>query len=111
MKKDQLSTLIAVGFFAGTFVIAFTSNDSDIAALRVLVYLGIGCLLSIFAIFWDKLFGAHAATREHPHTKIDAVLNDGAKFSREYGDIYLMADQLKKQRRNRHIDSITGEPA
>ncbi|WP_207430290.1 hypothetical protein [Sabulibacter ruber] len=109
MKKDQLSTLIAVGFFAGTFVIAFTSNDSDIAAMRVLAYLAIGCFLTLIAIFWDKLFKAHH--QEHDPSKINSVLSDAQKFSQEYGDIYIMADKLKKQRKIRHIDTITGEPA
>ncbi|RNI30618.1 hypothetical protein [Rufibacter latericius] len=96
MKKDQLSTLIAVGFFAGTFVIAFTSNDSDIAALRVLAYLAIGCFLSLVAIFWDKIL---ATGQEEGHSKIDHVLYDAEKFSEEYGDVYVLADKLKKQRK------------
>ncbi len=96
MKKDQLSTLIAIGFFAGTFVIAFSSNDSDIAAMRVLAYLAIGCFLSIITIFWDKLMTAD--TKEH-HSKIDTVLYDAEKFSEEYGDVYVLADKLKKQRK------------
>lgn len=108
MKKNYSSTLIAIGFFAGTFVLAFSSDDSDTAALRVLAYLAIGCLLSIVAIFWDKLAPAHP---EHSSSKIDQVLYDAQKFSQEYGDVYVLADKLKKQRKSRNIDSTTGEPA
>ncbi|ALJ00551.1 hypothetical protein [Rufibacter tibetensis] len=108
MKKDQLSTLIAVGFFAGTFVIAFTSNDSDTAALRVLAYLAIGCLLSILCIFWDRIISKE---EDKSHAHLDTVLHDAKKFSDEYGDVYLMADKLKNKRKVRGEDSISGSPA
>ena len=108
MKKDQLSTLIAIGFFAGTFVIAFTSNDSDTAALRVLAYLAIGCFLSILCIFWDRLFSKE---EDKSHDHFDTVLRDAKRFSDEYGDVYIMADKLKNQRRFKGEDSTTGSPA
>lgn len=104
MKKDKLSTLIAVGFFAGTFVIAFTSNDSDVAALRVLAYLAVGCFLSIVSIFWDKFFGVEA---EQKDSKIDTILYDAEKFSEEYGDVYVLADKLKKQRKDKQTNLVS----
>ncbi|WP_181306319.1 hypothetical protein [Rufibacter sp. XAAS-G3-1] len=108
MKKDYSSTLIAVGFFAGTFVLAFSSNDSDTAALRVLAYLAIGCVLSLIAIFWHKLV---VPEKEQGSSHLDSVLYDAEKFSQEYGDVYVLADKMKKQRKNRNIDTTTGEPA
>ncbi|MBC3541570.1 hypothetical protein ACFSC6_02430 [Rufibacter sediminis] len=108
MKKDQLSTLIAVGFFAGTFVIAFTSNDTDTAAMRVLAYLLIGCFVSILSIFWDKLM---TNDNPQPDPEIDSVLYDAEKFSEEYGDVYVLADQLKKQRRELKSQKLNGKTA
>ncbi|AKQ45494.1 hypothetical protein TH63_07300 [Rufibacter radiotolerans] len=105
MKKDHLSTLIAIGFFVGTFVIAFTTNDSDVAAMRVLVYLGIGCIAAMLTIFWDKLVGTEKANLESDH-KINTILYDAEKFSEEYGDVYVLTDKLKKQRRAKHSNLV-----
>ena len=105
MKKDYLSTLIAIGFFAGTFVIAFSTNDSDVAAMRVLAYLGLGCFAAMVAIFWDKLVGTNASPLGANHS-INTILEDAEKFSEEYGDVYVLTDKLKKQRREKHRNQL-----
>ncbi|GGK68372.1 hypothetical protein ACD591_17070 [Rufibacter glacialis] len=107
MKKDQLSTLIAVGFFAGTFVIAFTSNDSDTAAMRVLAYLAIGCLLSLVAIFWDRIIGS---SESKPPATPSASNKEAESFTARFNDMYVSPDSRKNQRTLHDDTSVTGSP-
>ncbi|MFB9862024.1 hypothetical protein [Rufibacter immobilis] len=111
MKREQLSSVIAIAFFAGTFVIAFTSNDSDIAAMRVLAYLAVGCFLSMITIFWDKIMGTQKEENQQSVSKFDTILYDAEKFSQEYGDVYVLADQMKKKRKLKEGSAVTGKPA
>ncbi|WP_192820922.1 hypothetical protein [Rufibacter sp. LB8] len=96
MKKNHLATTVTLAFFACTFLLAFTSQDSDVAAFRILSCIGLGCVLSVLTIYWDRLPGANTAKAT---SKYDAVLNDAQKFSQEYGEVYVLADKMKQQRK------------
>ena len=108
MKKNYYPTLISLTFFAGTFLIVFTSSDSDVAAFRFITYLFVSCFLAVSYIYKDILFKA----KEKPAvTKMEHVLNDAEKFSQEFGEVYVLADKLKQQRKQKKGAIAANRPA
>ncbi|QHL86419.1 hypothetical protein GU926_02750 [Nibribacter ruber] len=102
MNKN-LPTLLALSFFAGIFLLAFSTSNSEVAAYRVIGFICFACAAGLVAIYWNRLRNAFMAKGP---SKMDALLKDPAKFSREYGDIYVLADKLKARRQRRHRPTL-----
>ncbi|WP_192820921.1 hypothetical protein [Rufibacter sp. LB8] len=95
MKKSFRSSLTAIVFFAATFLLVFTSYDSDAAAIRTVIFMVVACS-SVLAIYLPEMNSRNKESR-----KLDTLLNDAEEFSKEYGDIYVLADKLRTQRKNK----------
>ncbi|WP_066831065.1 hypothetical protein [Rufibacter ruber] len=95
MKKSFRSSLVAIGFFVGIFALTLISQDSDMAVLTVLTYIGIASFSAI-AIYSPLVNNEEPARGV---SKLDHLLQNAEKFSQEYGEVYVLADKLKQQRK------------
>ncbi|MFC6999733.1 hypothetical protein [Rufibacter roseus] len=105
MENKHYPNLIAFAFFAGLFLMVFTTEDSDAAATRLVAYLLLSCVSAIGAIYWDEI-KEFVHNRTNPVTKIDAVLSDAEKFSEEFGEVYVMADKLKQKKKAKKGEAV-----
>ncbi|MGV3539778.1 MAG: hypothetical protein ACO1OQ_08205 [Rufibacter sp.] len=96
MKKSYYPTLIALSFFAGIFLVVFTTGDSETAATRFILYLVVSSVLAVTSSYWMPYVKSKVNTSP---SKFDHVLQDAEVFSKEYGDVYVLADKLKQQKK------------
>lgn len=96
MKTNYNPTTIALVFFAGTFLLAFTTEDTTVAAIRIVSYFCLTCLLTVAVLFKKEIKSFY---QNHSQHQLNNILTNAENFSKEYGDIYLMADNLKRQRK------------
>ena len=97
MKKSYYSSLIALSFFAGTFLVAFSTGDSEMAAFYFVAYLVTAGVLAVTSSYWLPF--VKSKFQHSAPAKIDHVLNDAERFSQEYGEVYVMADRLKQRKK------------
>ena len=101
--KKHLPTLLALAFFAGIFLLAFSSSDSEVATYRVIGFVGFACLAGLVAIYWNRIFGKSQA---NPVSKMQAYLRTPGRFSNQYGGMYEISDRIKAMRQKRHRPTL-----
>lgn len=106
MKNNYFATLIIFAFFAGTFLTVFTTDDSSLAAIRFISYLMLSCALAVFLAYKEEI---QAYYQKKNHGSIDQALTNAEMFSKEYGDIYIMADKMKRLKKVNHKVSVSGK--
>ncbi len=104
MKTSANSTFITLAFFSGTFLLAFSTEDNGVAAVRIVAYLAFFCLLTVAFLYKDKI---KSLFQQPAKDHMSDLLSNAESFSKEYGDIYLMADNLKRQRKNKMASALT----
>ncbi|GAA4298180.1 hypothetical protein [Nibribacter koreensis] len=101
--KQYLPTLLALGFFAGIFLLAFSSSDTQVAMYRVIGFVGFACAAGLVAIYWNRLVGT---SKPKGVSRMEAYLRTPGRFSNQYGGMYELTDRIKAMRQKRHRPTL-----
>ncbi|AMM52256.1 hypothetical protein TH61_15120 [Rufibacter sp. DG15C] len=95
-----LPTLLALGFFAGIFLLAFSTPDSVVATYRVIGFVAFACASGLVAIYWNRIRGINPSMGS---TSMETMRRNKANLSRGIGNMNdQLSDKLKAMRQKRH---------
>lgn len=92
-----------MGFFAGIFLLAFSSTDTQVAMYRVIGFVGFACAAGLVAIYWNRLVGT---SKPKGVSRMEAYLRTPGRFSNQYGGMYELTDRIKAMRQKRHRPTL-----
>jgi hypothetical protein len=104
VMNRSLPTLLALGFFAGIFLLAFSTPDSVVATYRVIGFVAFACAAGLVAIYWNRIRGIQPSVSS---PRMEAMRRNKANLSRGIGNMNEhLSDKLKAMRQKRHRPAL-----